>query len=620
MVYSKALVASLAFFYSTAVQALPVSEHGSETISKATLTQVPSTTIHRAPQTTGTIVTSLELEGHVTSLPFITQTITEPTHLKTPLPTYPTTLPAKNKTEAVNVFIAQSPADGVDPFQPFATGPYPSQVTPQGGHPVPRLNVVDQPNPYQTNKFYANFYLDTQEFGTFTHPYSLTWSQGGGNANSWGMAIVQLDDDAKSFGPVNDSLPGSPAEYYINPLGLQNVILSAAEFSNGTILQTSNLEAFSANAILTPGASQNSSTLVIPMVQGMAFVTGEYTGLTPLLQSSTFFSNLENVNIGTSGIFKYVATLNDGTIWNIYAVPSDGNNPQLVLSSQTSITGPSNWNGFIQIAKNPVGSAGDALYDAAAGTYPSAGAISASVSGSTGSYTLSWTKSGQASQTLLMFALPHHLASFDSTTGGGVQSGLQLSTTTKGNATAVVADSWTLTETNLPVAMGLEPFNISTGTPASFYSSEALSAIASAASAEATQDIGAQTNLNSMYYAGKGLSKFASIVWVMSEVLNDTALAGQTLSALESAYALFTSNQQIFPLVYDTVWGGVVSSAGYGSGGIGMDFGNTVYNDLNCKSHIHPLPLYPYPECIEINLCSQSILATSSTLPPSSPL
>ena len=392
------------------------------------------------------------------------------------------------------------------------------------------------------------------------------------------MTITQLDNSAKTFGAAQSNLPGSPAAYYINPLGIQHIILSAAEFDTSTTLWTSHLDTFSANAILTPDSSSNSSNLIIPVVQGMAFVTGEYNNLTPNIESGVFFTNLTSTGSPSSGLFKYQIQLADGSSWLLYAAPSDGNDPKLTLSSSSKITGPSGWSGFIQIAKNPSGSAGESLYDAAAGVYPTAGSISASVSGNTGSYTLSWTKSGLAtSKTLLMFALPHHLDSFDGTTKGGVQS-LSLSTTTKGNATAISADSWTLTESNLPINMGFEPFNAQTGTASTSYSQAALSAIKAAAASEVTEDMGAQTNLNSMYYSGKGLSKFASIVWSIHDVLGDTDLAAQGLAQLETAFALFATNQQQFPLVYDSVWGGAVSSATYINNDTGADFGNTCYN------------------------------------------
>lgn len=148
------LVLSLSLISSHGVQALPVADSH----ANGTTTQVPSTTIHRAPGTIGvsvthklphtplttlqTLFTSLEMGGVVTSFPFATQTITETTpSLKSALPTYPTTL-SSNATVTAKEAGPLASEDAVDPFQPFATGPYPSQVTARGDHPIPRLNVV----------------------------------------------------------------------------------------------------------------------------------------------------------------------------------------------------------------------------------------------------------------------------------------------------------------------------------------------------------------------------------------------------------------------------------------------------------------------------------------------
>ena len=61
--------------------------------------------------------------------------------------------------------------------------------------------------------------------------------------------------------------------------------------------------------------------------------------------------------------------------------------------------------------------------------------------------------------------------------------------------------------------------------------------------------------------------------------MNDVPLAQAGLTQLKSAFALFASNQQQFPLVHETAWGGVVSVASYVTGDSGADFGNTYYND-----------------------------------------
>lgn len=48
---------------------------------------------------------------------------------------------------------------------------------------------------------------------------------------------------------------------------------------------------------------------------------------------------------------------------------------------------------------------------------------------------------------------------------------------------------------------------------------------------------------------------------------------------MKASFALFAVNQQQYPLVYESSWGGVVSTASYVTGDSGADFGNTYYND-----------------------------------------
>jgi endo-1,3(4)-beta-glucanase len=93
------------------------------------------------------------------------------------------------------------------------------------------------------------------------------------------------------------------------------------------------------------------------------------------------------------------------------------------------------------------------------------------------------------------------------------------------------------------------------------------------------QNISQQTNTGSVYYDGKALAKFAAIVYVLHELTQNTTLALTGLMELEKAFDLHVNNQQTFPLVYDTEWGGVVSISTYQDGNSGDDFGNTYYND-----------------------------------------
>ena len=468
---------------------------------------------------------------------------------------------------------------GQDIFQPIAIGQPPTNIAQQGGHPVPRLGIDNTTGSIETNKFYQNFVLGSQGSPAFVMPYSLTWSKGSGNAQSWGMAISHLEQSQKAFGPANTAIPNSPVSYYINPLGIQSLIFSAAEFGTNTVLTTDSLLAFSVNVHLRPG-TDSSSVLSMPIVQGMAFVTGQYVNLQPNIQSSVFFRSVAADGQPKAGVFKYKITLEDGKVWLLYAIPSSGVTPNFQLVSSTLLQGPANWYGDIQVAKLPDDDL-DYIYDDAAGTWPTSGKVGGYAHDAKAQYSLSWTKGGAyaSNSTLVMFALPHHVQSFAANSPSTITN-LTLDTTVSGTATAIIADYWVLEEDQLPTSLGFAPWRPSDSSQSTVnLTSAAVAAIQSVAAMEASQNMSAQTNLNSMYYSGKALSKFATIVYTMHELVGQEDLAKTALLELESCFEVFSNNQQEFPLIYDTDWKGLVSSASYVTGDSGVDFGNSYYND-----------------------------------------
>lgn len=262
------------------------------------------------------------------------------------------------------------------------------------------------------------------------------------------MAISHVEASQFVYGP------GNPASYYITPVAIDSMILSAAEFGSSTVLTTDTHQAFSVNVYLAPSAGEE-PLLTLPLVLGMGFTTGIYTSATPLIQSGVLFKELSPLTqVGST--WKCSVTLQDGFQWLIYLIPSGGSQstPNVTLTSSSTITGPDNFSGIIQIAKLSGGSTGEAAYDGSAGVYAVNCTVAASLGialGSannitTGDYSLSWTKGGDILKTLIMFALPHHLQSFTSGTVNASISNVTLQTTTKGIATAVLADMWNMTE------------------------------------------------------------------------------------------------------------------------------------------------------------------------------
>lgn len=101
--------------------------------------------------------------------------------------------------------------------------------------------------------------------------------------------------------------------------------------------------------------------------------------------------------------------------------------------------------------------------------------------------------------------------------------------------------------------------------------------IAKSAKQELDIDIAKLIDLNSIYFAGKTLSKLSLISFVAQYITHDTATAKAGLHNITQVFNVYTSNKIPHPLFYDTTWKGIVSSAGLGDPN--AEFGNTYYTD-----------------------------------------
>ena len=466
-----------------------------------------------------------------------------------------------------------------DIFQSIATDAPPAQVSSRSDHPVARLGIQQQQRKLQTNKFYANFFLGDQNEATWTHPYSVFWPKGTGQSGSWGLAISHIERSQLAAGPEQPSDAGEWS-FFASPIGVESLVLSAEELAAGTTLTTDTLQAFSVNInLVAPGGAM--PTVTFPLIQGMGFVTGVYNSATPQLQSGIGIRNMTYVGSVINGTtYKYRVLLADGFTWLIYITPMNSQYQEnsFTLISPKLVQGPSGFAGYIQVAKVPADTPdAETVYDGSAGAYATSATIGGSVDGTTGSYTITRTKAGTSDQPLLIFALPHHVASFSGATSSGITD-VQLVTTSKGIATAVQADVWTLSESDLPIEMSFAPWTPDQGSIETLALAD-NQIINAAGAAEVTQDVMKQANAGSMYYDGKALAKFAAIVYVLHEMVHNETLALTGLMKLQEAFAFHINGQQNYPLVYDLAWGGAVSVSTYLSSNSGDDFGNTYYND-----------------------------------------
>ncbi|CVK85090.1 related to glucan 1,3-beta-glucosidase [Fusarium mangiferae] len=444
------------------------------------------------------------------------------------------------------------------------------------------VGVDNKNSPIQTNKFYANFFANNQDNATWTHPYSI-WRSSDPVKQGYGLSISHTDRDEFIYGP------GNPVKSLEDPAFRQSIALSARELQNGTVLTTDSLTAFSANVKIAPRRGAK-PLISFPVVQGMAFVTAVYSNATVVIQSQKRFSNITDLHLSSAdpsySVYGWSVRLGDGSSWLIYLTPAClSDRPTLQMIDKGTILGPKGFSGTVQVAKNPAGAAGIDIFNRAAGVYPVGATISGTVSGRTGIYTLAWTKRGIEKRTLLMFALPHHVASFNTETARGLTN-ITLASTTKGIATAVLADEFSMVEHELPTDIGFDPWSPRLGSAgskgsAATVSQDAKAAIIKAAKVELARDITKLTNLTSKYYGGIAFSVYARALYAVHNIAGDTSFTASSLAKLEAAFDRYVKNEEPNPLCYDDVWKGLVSSASYDNKDSSIDFGNTYYNDHN---------------------------------------
>jgi len=434
----------------------------------------------------GTVQSTLETEGHVSTLPILTSFISSPTSLiSTPSTTSVISTPAPTvKMISRDIF-----AD------PIATDSPPEAIGSRSDHPAPRLGI-EHTAPIQTNKFYSNFFLGGQNAPTYLLPYSVAWAKGKGASGSWGLAVSHITADQRVFGPKTST---GAAQYYINPVGIHSLVISAKELGSETALTSDQLTDFSARINLHP-SSGAAPSVRFPLVQGSTFVTAIFDGARPLIQTGVFFRTVTRSNREPKpGITKFKFYLEDGTTWLLYAHHTRGDPLSLEVVNNGVAQSNASFFGTIQVAKDPGN--GEILYDLACGVYPLGVELTGSVAETTGSYTFKFQKSGMSNATLTMFALPHHQSSFDAITRAKM-TGIQLDTPTKGSANLVVADSWTMVEADLPVGVAFLPWLAKTGS-LNKVSSSVKAFIHNITIQELSQNMIVQSDQDSMYFAGK---------------------------------------------------------------------------------------------------------------------
>lgn len=456
----------------------------------------------------------------------------------------------------------------------------PLSVFPRKELPLSIPSGVDNDGvPYETNKFYSNLFLGEQTDMIWSYPYGMFWK----TQDYYGFGIQHTNASDRVFGSTDTNNEGV-SSYYFNPTGNAELIFSSTSFSNSSNhMSVSNMRSMSALVQLSESSTVGSDYVDIPIVQGMGLVTAIYNGdLVPMLNS---LIGVEDLTVETSSalsenISKYRATLFNGVEWLIYVtVPSGSKKFNLTAESPYKITGSTAIDGLIiQIAVAPESSSAEGYYDEAAGMYATDASVEGTVSGGTSAeYKFAYTTKGTSSSgKTIVFALPHHVESLSSTTKES-STGIKLTSTTKGDMYGYLTNELVMSET-LETGIQFLPWVQAMNSDLS-YTSEQLTLLAKTANEELSVDIKETVaSMDSMYYSGKVLDKYAYILLVVSDILEDEDVTNSTLSDMKDAFEPFINNEEYYPLMYDTKFGGVTSSASQG-GDTGLEFGAAYYND-----------------------------------------
>ncbi|RLV95485.1 Endo-13 [Spathaspora sp. JA1] len=437
---------------------------------------------------------------------------------------------------------------------------------------------------YQTNKFYANLLLGDQTSMIWSYPYGLNYIK----SNYFGFGVQRTLADQRVFGTTNTNNPNIPS-YFFNPIMIDEMIVSATAFTSAsnTKITVSSMKVNSVDVKLSTDGKATTNYVYIPVVQGMGFITSIYYGnLVPRINSNVGFKTLaaeQSSKLTNANLLRYRATLFNGVQYLIYAKLPSGKKTtdfSLKVTNTNTITGSKAISGLIVQYAIAATAAHNTYYDEAAGMYVTECKVKAhGYGGTSAEYVLAYSKKGSSISNMpMVFALPHIVESVDSTTKQ-YNTGISLTSTNKGDMKGFRTDTLVMVET-LNTNIQFLPWVQEMGTKAPSWTSAQLKLISQVANSELSVDINKLVNSqNSNYFSGKVLDKYAYILYVVSDIIGDQALTKSLLATLKTTFATFRNNKQFYPLMYDTKFGGITSTAYKVSNDVNADYGSSYYND-----------------------------------------
>ncbi|CAN0416063.1 unnamed protein product, partial [Ascophyllum nodosum] len=436
-----------------------------------------------------------------------------------------------------------------------------------------------------TNKFFSSFLINGPSRIGWTLPYVITVN----DMHPFGMIVSfpnffsgetdEEDDRLKWYGnAVHKDFIMSASELHDN----QEVILT--EFSD---------EGLSATIMFHAGKGSEGH-MDAYLVRGMAYATVYYETFTPEVSSihPILSVNERGVTEGnhTSSDGRFLVELNNGNRWILYCSdhaiefhydstkPNIPNRQAMRLKWKIYFRLYANrtMTGTLRAALVPVDVESSdylqavELLDAHSKTYPVKDEIWAWIddtNNSVGIYNISWITEGGYSEDLLHYALPHHqvheLLSSDAMTG------IFLGSPTKGDMQLLRGSNWTLVE-DLPAFDWVPPVSEIT-------SATEMEWINYYLEKEIFQELHNVAGA-SVYFGAKNLMAYAQLCLIAGEIGRDD-LEAFCVDQVEAGLAIYTSSSNGNPLVYDTIWGGVIGALGLENGNVAADFYSVLYTD-----------------------------------------
>lgn len=409
----------------------------------------------------------------------------------------------------------------------------PKSIFPAKAGEVTVKSNVSVSGPIPTNNFFTNLIVENQDQPVWTNPYKFTFTNNGCN-------IYYPQPNQLTYGP-------SPVKYFLYPSGINNLTFTSSDFSQSPSFQLTNLSKYS----ITPKYSNSLGSLETPLVPGMGLCSAIYKGLIPKITSNVGFKKVEGKQCQNDKLYKYIITLNDDSQWSMFL-----NKNISLKNNSSSILFATLGDVLVQIGFGTFD-----YYDQVAGCYVTNMTVQASES----QYTLAYSISGNSlTSKTLVFAPPHMVKNFTNKLKGS-QAGITVNSCTLGQLSGCITTKLTMNQTLPPDSLSFQNESLSDSVKED---------ILAQARIDANEDFAAATNVSSMYFAGKAFAKYANLLYICRYILNDTDLTTTVLTKLTQAYTTFISNNQQFPLMYDTNFKGIVSTATQDN-----DFGNGHYND-----------------------------------------